>query len=117
VSKLAQEMVALGAAEHDGLDVIVARAFNHIGPRQSPEFIASSLAKQIALIETGRLGADAVRRQSRSTARPHRRARHGARLSRARRSRHAGLAYNVCRGEALSVRELIDALVARASVP
>ena len=117
VSKLAQEMVALRAAEHDGLHVIVARAFNHIGPRQSPEFIASSLAKQIALIETGRLeptlfvGNLDPRRDLtdvRDTVRAYR-----VLVDRGTR----GLAYNVCRGEALSVRELIDALVARARVP
>jgi GDP-4-dehydro-6-deoxy-D-mannose reductase len=117
VSKLAQEMVALAAAEHDGLDVIVARAFNHIGPRQSPAFVAASLARQIALIEAGRLEPMLVvgnldpRRDLtdvRDMARAYR-----ALVARGTR----GLAYNVCRGEALSVRELIDALVARARVP
>jgi GDP-4-dehydro-6-deoxy-D-mannose reductase len=117
VSKLAQEMVALRAAEHDGLHVIVARAFNHIGPRQSPEFIASSLAKQIALIETGRLEptlfvGNLDPRRDLTDVRDMVRA-YRALVDRGTR----GLAYNVCRGEALSVRELIDALVARASVP
>ena len=117
VSKLAQEMVALRAAEHDGLHVIVARAFNHIGPRQSPEFIASSLAKQIALIETGRLeptlfvGNLDPRRDLTDV-------RDMVRAYRALVDRGtSGLAYNICRGEALSVRELIDALLARARVP
>jgi GDP-4-dehydro-6-deoxy-D-mannose reductase len=109
--------VALRAAEHDGLDVIVARAFNHIGPRQSPAFVASSLAKQIALIEAGRIdptlfvGNLDPRRDLtdvRDTVRAYR-----ALIDRGTR----GLSYNVCRGEALSVRELIDALVAHARVP
>ena len=117
ISKLAQEMVALRAAEHDGLDVIVARAFNHIGPRQSPEFIASSLAKQIALIETGRLEptlfvGNLDPRRDLTDVRDMVRA-YRALVDRGTR----GLAYNVCRGEALSVRELIDALVARARGP
>ena len=117
VSKLAQEMVALRAAEHDGLHVIVARAFNHIGPRQSPEFIASSLAKQIALIETGRLeptlfvGNLDPRRDLTDV-------RDMVRAYRALVDRGtSGLAYNICRGEALSVRELIDAFLSRARVP
>ena len=117
VSKLAQEMVALRAAEHDGLDVIVARAFNHIGPRQSPAFVASSLAKQIALIETGRLEPTL----SVGNLDPRRDLTDVRDMVRAYRALVArgtsGLAYNVCRGEALSVRELIDALVARARVP
>ncbi len=117
VSKLAQEMVALGAAEHDGLDVIVARAFNHIGPRQSPAFVASSLAKQIALIETGRLEPTL----SVGNLDPRRDLTDVRDMVRAYRALVSGgtrgLAYNVCRGEALSVRDLIDALVARARVP
>ena len=117
VSKLAQEMVALAAAEHDGLDVIVARAFNHIGPRQSPAFVAASLARQIALIETGRLEPMLVvgnldPRRDLTDARDAVRA-YRALVARGTR----GLAYNVCRGEALSVRELIDALISRARVP
>lgn len=50
VSKLAQEM--LGARSPD-LPVFLARPFNHAGPRQSPSFVTSSFAKQIAEIEAG----------------------------------------------------------------
>ncbi len=38
-----------------GLDVVVLRAFNHIGPRQSERFVTSSFARQIAEMEAGRL--------------------------------------------------------------
>jgi GDP-4-dehydro-6-deoxy-D-mannose reductase len=54
LSKLAADQIALQAANDDGLDVVVARPFNHAGPRQSPEFVVSSFARQIALIEAGR---------------------------------------------------------------
>ena len=117
VSKLAQEMVALGAAGHDGLDVIVARAFNHIGPRQSPR--SSPRAWR------GRLRSS--KRDVSSRRCPSAISIHGATsptcatwcapTARSSLAARAGLAYNVCRGEALSVRELIDALVARARVP
>src|SRR5215813_2494412 len=53
VSKLAQEMTALRARE-DGLKVTVARAFNHVGPRQDPFFAASGFARRIADIEAGK---------------------------------------------------------------
>ena len=46
---------AARAWEDDGIPGLIARAFNHIGPRQSPAFVAPSLARQIALIEAGRL--------------------------------------------------------------
>ena len=56
LSKLAQDQLALRAAREDGLDVVVARPFNHIGPRQEPGFAVASFARQIAL-DRGRPGA------------------------------------------------------------
>ena len=53
LSKLAQEMVGLAAARHDGLAVLVTRSFTHVGPGQSLAFAASSFAHQIAQIEAG----------------------------------------------------------------
>jgi GDP-4-dehydro-6-deoxy-D-mannose reductase len=53
LSKLAADDLALRAAAEDGLDVIVARPFNHAGPRQSAEYVVSSFARQIARIEAG----------------------------------------------------------------
>jgi len=53
LSKLAQDQLARLAAEQDGLEVVVARPFNHIGPGQDPSFAVSSFARQIALIEAG----------------------------------------------------------------
>ena len=54
-SKIAQEMLARRAWEEDGLPTLIARAFNHVGPRQDPSFVAASIARQIALIEAGRM--------------------------------------------------------------
>src|SRR5581483_6307824 len=53
LSKLAQELLASRAVA-DGIEVAIARAFNHIGPRQDSSFVASSLARQIAEVEAGR---------------------------------------------------------------
>jgi GDP-4-dehydro-6-deoxy-D-mannose reductase len=55
LSKLAEDELALRAHADDGLDVVVARPFNHAGPRQSPAFAISSFARQIALAEAGRV--------------------------------------------------------------
>jgi GDP-4-dehydro-6-deoxy-D-mannose reductase len=55
LSKLAQEQLAMRAFSDDGIDVVMVRPFNHTGPRQSPAFVAPSMARQIALIETGDL--------------------------------------------------------------
>ncbi|MBI1881384.1 MAG: GDP-mannose 4,6-dehydratase [Chloroflexi bacterium] len=53
VSKVAQDMLGLQYYLSHGLNVLRVRAFNHIGPRQSPVFVAASFAKQIAEIEAG----------------------------------------------------------------
>lgn len=53
VSKVAQDTLALQYFLSHGVDVLRVRAFNHIGPRQSPVFVSASFAKQIAEIEAG----------------------------------------------------------------
>ena len=53
VSKAAQDIMALQYYLSHGVDVLRIRAFNHIGPRQRPSFVAASFAKQIAEIEAG----------------------------------------------------------------
>ena len=115
LSKLAQEMLASHAGPR--LDIMVARAFNHIGPRQSPMFAASAFAKRIADIERGRsaptvpVGNLDARRDLtdvRDTVRAYRLV-----LERA----HAGDVFNVCSGVAIPIRELLDKLIARARVP
>ena len=113
VSKLGQEMLARHACADDGLAIILTRSFNHIGPRQAPTFVASGVARQLALIEAGRIppvlevGNIEARRDLtdvRDTVRAYRDL-----LARGR----AGVAYNVCSGHAHSIKELIRGLVQR----
>src|SRR5688572_12252783 len=52
LSKLAQDRLALLAAAQ-GLNIIVARPFNHTGPKQAPSFAIPGFAQQIARIEAG----------------------------------------------------------------
>ena len=116
VSKLAQEMAALRARE-DGIRVTIARSFNHVGPRQDPYFAASGFARRIADIEAGRWEAeiavgnlDARRdiHDVRDTVRAYRLIlEHGA----------DGRAYNICSGRAISIRALLDKLLALSRVP
>jgi len=51
VSKIAQDFLGLTYFLSYKLKIIRVRPFNHIGPRQSPHFVVSSFAKQIAEIE------------------------------------------------------------------
>jgi GDP-4-dehydro-6-deoxy-D-mannose reductase len=53
VSKVAQDLLGRQFFLSHGVDVIRARAFNHLGPRQSPQFVAANLARQIAEAEAG----------------------------------------------------------------
>jgi GDP-4-dehydro-6-deoxy-D-mannose reductase len=54
VSKFAAEALCRQWHHSHGLDVVVARPFNHIGPGQDPRFVVSGLAREFALIGLGR---------------------------------------------------------------
>ena len=117
ISKLAQEQLALRAIEEDGLDVVLTRSFNHTGPRQTPAFVAPSMARQIALIERGKLepvikvgNLDAQRDLTdvRDVVRAY------AALMR---SGKTGVIYNVASGVGRPIRSILDALVSRSKVP
>lgn len=54
ISKVSQEMISLMYVETYAMDIVMVRAFNHIGPGQSPVFVISDFAKQIAEIESGK---------------------------------------------------------------
>lgn len=51
VSKIAQDMVGQIYAKAYNMDIIIVRAFNHIGPKQSINFVVSDFAKRIVEIE------------------------------------------------------------------
>jgi GDP-4-dehydro-6-deoxy-D-mannose reductase len=116
LSKLAQEMLGARAMLDAGIEAVLVRAFNHVGPRQAPSFAASGFAQQIARIEAGlapavlRVGNLESRRDItdvRDTVRAY-----------ARLMRHAapGRPYNVCSGAGYSARELLDRLLAISGV-
>lgn len=52
VSKVAQDFLGYQYFIHYGLSIIRVRPFNHIGPRQSADFVVPAFASQIAQIET-----------------------------------------------------------------
>ena len=116
-SKLAQEMVAFAAGRDHGIPVVVTRSFNHIGPGQSPAFAAAAFAQQLARIEAGlappvlsvgNLEAQRDISDVRDTVRAY-----VALMAMGR----AGHSYNVCAGRTMAIRQVLDGLVARVSVP
>jgi GDP-4-dehydro-6-deoxy-D-mannose reductase len=52
-SKAAADLLSYQVTRHPGLDVVIVRPFNHIGPHQSPQYAAASFARQLAEIEAG----------------------------------------------------------------
>lgn len=54
VTKACQNMVGRIYAQAYGMDLIMVRPFNHIGPNQSPVFVAADFCRQAAQIEMGK---------------------------------------------------------------
>ena len=53
VSKVGQDMLALQYWQSHGLDAVRVRPFNHIGPRQAPDFVIARFAQELAEMEAG----------------------------------------------------------------
>lgn len=53
-TKACQNMLGKIYSDAYGLDIMMVRAFNHIGPNQTPTFVVADFCKQVADIEKGR---------------------------------------------------------------
>lgn len=115
-SKLAQEQLAL-RSNTDMIEVVVTRPFNHTGPRQKPEFLAPSVAKQIAMIERGQLE-PVLEVGNLEPSRDVIDVRDAVRAYAAiMKMGTPGAIYNVASGVGRPVGAIVDALVRRATVP
>ncbi len=115
-SKLAAEQVAVQAWLGHGLETIRVRAFNHIGPGQSPGFVAPAIATAIA--ENERSGATEVAIGNLSARRDFTDARDVARAYRLlMTAAEPGELYCVASGRAIAIQELADRLVGMATHP
>jgi GDP-4-dehydro-6-deoxy-D-mannose reductase len=116
VSKVVQDLLARQYFLSHNVDVIRARSFNHLGPRQSPQFVAASFARQIAEAEAGLrepviyVGNLEAQRDFTDVADV---VRAYALLMEKGRS---GEAYNVASGQPRSVQRLLDLLLGMSSV-
>jgi GDP-4-dehydro-6-deoxy-D-mannose reductase len=111
-TKAAQETLGLAYHRAGRVPVVVARAFNHIGPGQRESFVVPAIALQLARIAVGgaapelRVGNLDARRDFpdvRDVVRAYRLLVAGG---------HAGQPINVASGKAVAIREVLDALVA-----
>jgi GDP-4-dehydro-6-deoxy-D-mannose reductase len=115
-SKAVADEMAHRCARDLDLDVVRTRSFSHIGPGQAERFVVPSVARQIAEVETGR-GAPVIQVGNLDVTRDLTDVRDVARayvtlLERGRR----GAAYNVCRGEGVSLERVVHGLCERARV-
>ena len=116
VSKVVQDVMGFQYWKSHGLPIVRSRAFNHTGPRSGEVFVASSFARQIAAIETGRrppviqVGNLEARRDFsdvRDIVRGYWDLLEGG---------TPGEVYNLCSGRAWTIRELLDMLIAASTL-
>lgn len=117
VSKVTQDMLALQYYLSHDLPIVRARPFNHLGPGQSTGFVAPDLASQIARIEAG-LQEPVIRCGDLSAERDFTDVRDIVRAYRLLMEHgQPGEAYNVASGHTHTIHELLDLLIAGATVP
>ena len=117
VTKACQNMTGVVYARAYGMQVVMVRAFNHIGPGQSPVFVVSDFCRQTAQIEAG--GKDAVIRTGnlevkrdftdvRDVVRAYELLAHRGR---------AGETYNVGSGRAVSIGDILKMIIHQSKLP
>jgi GDP-4-dehydro-6-deoxy-D-mannose reductase len=116
VSKVAAEALCYQWSQSEPFEIVIARPFNHIGPRQSDRFAVASFARQIAAPRAGR-GPGRLRVGDIEVTRDFTDVRdivraYAALLERGRN----GEAYNVCSGVERNLREVVEAMLRAGSV-
>ncbi|MDB5072187.1 MAG: NAD-dependent epimerase/dehydratase [Candidatus Eremiobacteraeota bacterium] len=116
-SKVAAEAFAVAYARSYGVDAVVTRAFNHIGPGQDERFAVAAYAAQIArvaagldrVVLVGNLGASRDLLDVRDVC--------DAYVLLLEGGGEAGEIYNVCSGKATTMRDVLRRLIEIAHVP
>ncbi|HVA26736.1 MAG TPA: GDP-mannose 4,6-dehydratase [Candidatus Baltobacteraceae bacterium] len=115
-SKAAAELVLLGEHRAFGLDVVIARVFNTIGPGQNERFVVANFAAQLSRIAGGAppqlLVGNLDARRDFLDVRDVARAYLGLALS-----GEPGEIYNICSGTAYPIRDVLRELIIAAHVP
>ena len=115
LSKVEGELLGGFFGRVDGLDVVIARPFPHTGPGQAPDFVCSDWARQIVRIERGaqesvlKTGNLDVRRDFTDV----RDVIQAYILLMQKGER--GEAYNICRGEAVPLKRILDVLLSHST--
>jgi len=116
VTKIAVEALCYQWSQTEGIDVVTARPFTHIGPNQSDRFALSSFSKQIAemllgkrerVIRIGNLESTRDITDVRDVVQAYKTLlEHGKR----------GEIYNVCSGHEIKIRDLLEKLIEKSGL-
>ncbi len=115
-TKVCQNMIASIYASAYDMDIVLVRAFNHIGPGQIPQFVVADFCSQVARIEKGeaepvmRVGNLAAKRDFtdvRDVVRAY--------VELIQKGK-AGETYNVGSGKAQSIQSILDVILSKANV-
>lgn len=115
-TKACQNMIGSIYSKAYDLELVMVRAFNHIGPGQAPLFVVSDFCKQVAEIEKGlrepvmKVGNLAAKRDFTDVRDVVKAYVKLVQLGK------AGETYNVGRGNAREIREILDMIVSMSSV-
>ena len=116
-SKAALDLLAFQWSRYPGMHVVRARPFSHTGPGQSPNFVCSGFARQLAAVSLGQapplvtVGNLSVRRDFtdvRDVARAYRLV-----LEKGKN----GEVYNICSGKSYSIKTILQTLVSFSDQP
>jgi len=112
VSKVATDMLGFQYWKRKGLKVVRCRPFNHLGPRQSPQFVASDFARQIAECEAGIKKEKALKVGNLESAKDFLDVRDvTAAYELLIEKACYGEVYNICSGQTVKIRWLLDTLL------
>ena len=115
LSKATSDLLGRLYARSFGLSVVRARAFNHAGPGQSDDYVAGTLARQVAAAEVAGQTSATVRTGNPDSARDFTDVRDVVRAYAAAIDLGSGV-YNVASERAVSVSDLIEVLRGQTSV-
>ncbi|MBU4349097.1 GDP-mannose 4,6-dehydratase [bacterium] len=111
ISKVSADFLSYFYFKNYHLNIIRVRPFNHIGPRQSPEFVCSSFAKQITEIEKG-LKEPTINVGNLEAKRDFTDVRDMVRAYWLTIQKgELGEVYNICSGKAISIEELLEKML------
>ncbi|WFR56308.1 GDP-mannose 4,6-dehydratase [Anaerocolumna sp. AGMB13025] len=115
-TKACQNMIGKIYSDAYQMDIIMVRAFNHIGPRQSPMFVVADFCKQVAEIEKG-LREPVIRVGNLDVKRDFTDVRDVVRAySLLIQKGHASETYNVGCGNAISIKEILQRILTHTKV-